>query len=250
MKQIDKSIKKRLTRKMCDENGATLLFALLFFVVCAVAGSITISSAYGVTSSLIEMRDNDAEYYAVSSAAKYLIDTLTESEFEITDVKTEKYTVGKASLPERIEYTNGDIHQIGENTGNSFILTKLKDCFSVYLSLSNAQRWASDVNFKYMGTAIDESIIYNINVEDVEDLQVCMFFHMNDNGGVSMTIYKENGEYALQINCAATIRTSEKSEYIDEEDGSRYYATTKKASITYDKNTMTIQRTHVPDGGE
>ena len=255
MKRIgQKKHENIVSKKLRSNDGATLLFALLFFVVCAVAGSIAMSSASGFTGSLVNVRDTDAEYYAVSSAAKYLIDALAGSEFTIADKKTETYESGNASVPKNpIIYTNGELKQTpseGEDSGDSLVLNKLKKCFKSYTDKTGGDRWTSSANFKYSGVAVDDDTTYTINVGSIDDLRTNLKLKMNENGGISMVVFMPDGKYALQIDFEATLRTSEKTEYIDNDDGTRSFITTKTSSITYDKSNMTVQRTFVSEDGD
>ena len=260
MKRIgQKKHENIVSKKLRSNDGATLLFALLFFVVCAVAGSIAMSSASGFTGSLVNVRDTDAEYYAVSSAAKYLIDALAGSEFTIADKKTETYKSGNESEPTStydaptITYKDGELKQTpseGEESGDSLVLNKLKECFKSYLDKTGGDRWASSANFKYSGVAVNDDTTYTINVGSIDDLRTNLKLKMNENGGISMVVFMPDGKYALQIDFEATLRTSEETEYKDNGDDTRSYETTKTSSITYDKSNMTVQRTFVSEDGD
>ena len=64
-------------RKLKSENGASLSFALLLFLVCAVVGSVILTSGTAASGRLSRLRDMDARYYSVNSAA-YLIRDLMD----------------------------------------------------------------------------------------------------------------------------------------------------------------------------
>ena len=59
-------------RKLQSENGASLSFALLLFLVCAVVGSVILTSGTVASGRLSRLREMDKRYYSVNSAA-YLI---------------------------------------------------------------------------------------------------------------------------------------------------------------------------------
>ena len=66
-------------RKLKSENGASLSFALLLFLVCAVVGSVILTSGTAASGRLSRLRDMDARYYSVNSAA-YLIRDLMDGQ--------------------------------------------------------------------------------------------------------------------------------------------------------------------------
>ena len=51
-------------RKLKSENGASLSFALLLFLVCAVVGSVILTSGTAASGRLSRLRDMDARYYS------------------------------------------------------------------------------------------------------------------------------------------------------------------------------------------
>ena len=66
----------KVLRKLQSNNGATLMLALLFFIVCAVTGSMILTSASAASGRLKGMNKQDQNYYAVSSAVTFLEKTL------------------------------------------------------------------------------------------------------------------------------------------------------------------------------
>lgn len=76
--------RKTAIKKLQNENGATLMLALLFFIMCAVAGSIILASATGAagraagtssdsTQSVTQRKENIQDYYTLTSAADFLV---------------------------------------------------------------------------------------------------------------------------------------------------------------------------------
>ncbi|MBP3804471.1 MAG: hypothetical protein J6I76_11350, partial [Oribacterium sp.] len=62
----------KVLRKLQSNNGATLMLALLFFIVCAVTGSMILTSA-GVSAGRLEnMKRRDQNYFAVRSAVNMM----------------------------------------------------------------------------------------------------------------------------------------------------------------------------------
>ncbi|SFG29928.1 hypothetical protein [Oribacterium sp. WCC10] len=72
-------------KKLKSNNGATLMLALLFFIVCAVTGSMILLSATVATGGLDGMRERDQNFYAVRSAAKFVEERLKKESIEVTE---------------------------------------------------------------------------------------------------------------------------------------------------------------------
>ena len=69
---------KAISSKLKSESGASISFALLLFLVCAVVSSIVIVAGTTVSGRLSQMAEMDQRYYAVTSAARLLIDLIDE----------------------------------------------------------------------------------------------------------------------------------------------------------------------------
>ena len=69
---------RRVTRKLKSESGVTLVLALVFFLICAVIGSVVIAAATSASGRMAGLVEQQQSYYTVSSAAEYFRD-VTES---------------------------------------------------------------------------------------------------------------------------------------------------------------------------
>lgn len=63
---------KRITEKLQSESGATLMMALLFFVLSTVCGSVILAAATVGSGRLARVKAEDHDHYAVLSAAELL----------------------------------------------------------------------------------------------------------------------------------------------------------------------------------
>jgi hypothetical protein len=75
-------------KKLRSDKGASLTFALLAFLVCAVISAVLLASASAAAGRVSGLAASDQRYYAVTSAAQLFCDTLNEQEFTIERVKT------------------------------------------------------------------------------------------------------------------------------------------------------------------
>ena len=100
---------RKVLRKLQSNKGATLMMALLFFVVCAVTGSMILVSATAASGRLEGMTEQDQNYYAVRSAVGFFEKTLCSEDTYIQ--ATDKLEIKEGTKPDpndpekEIEYT-------------------------------------------------------------------------------------------------------------------------------------------------
>ena len=75
---------RALRQKASSERGASITFALLLFLVCAVISSIVIVAATAVGGRASRMAEMDQRYYAVNSAAELVRDVLEAPTVTVT----------------------------------------------------------------------------------------------------------------------------------------------------------------------
>lgn len=68
--------KKPLQRKLHTTSGATILLALLFFLLCAVAGSVVLAAGSAASGRIAGLTDRQQTYYSVTSAARLVRDEI------------------------------------------------------------------------------------------------------------------------------------------------------------------------------
>lgn len=71
-----------IRKKLRSQDGATLILALLFFVVCAAIGSVVLTAASVSAGRLKNIQSGDQHRYAVRSARSVLEKELTEGSFK------------------------------------------------------------------------------------------------------------------------------------------------------------------------
>ncbi len=104
---------KKILNKLKSNNGSTLIIALLFFAVCAVTGSMILVSASAASGRLKGMQKQDQNYYAVSSAVRFLEKTLCDdihiTAKETLEITTETETeTNENGEEEEVEVTTYD----------------------------------------------------------------------------------------------------------------------------------------------
>ena len=107
---------QKLKQKLKSQTGASITFALLLFLVCAVVGSVVLTAGTAAAGRLSELAESDQRYYSVTSAAQ-LLRTMVERE-TVTIVKTDKSTDASAgsSSPDMSEDTAYPVYTINGDT--------------------------------------------------------------------------------------------------------------------------------------
>lgn len=73
-----------IKKKIQSERGASITFALLLFLVCAVVGSAVLAAGSAAAGRMSKIAENDQRYYSVNSAARLLIDLVEGDEVKVT----------------------------------------------------------------------------------------------------------------------------------------------------------------------
>ena len=94
-----------LRDKLSSESGATLILALVFFLLCAVAGSVILVAGSGAAGRLADVKDDQQAYYSVTSAARLMKAEIAKQEYAVNTVtgavsKTGKYDASKKAALE------------------------------------------------------------------------------------------------------------------------------------------------------
>ena len=86
-------MKNIAVRKIRNNDGASLTFALLLFLVCSVIGTIVLTAATVASGRLADKAETDKRYYRVVSVAEFLRDELDEKKIVITRTKNEDNSI-------------------------------------------------------------------------------------------------------------------------------------------------------------
>lgn len=73
----------RIKKKLRSQTGASLTFALLLFLVCAVVGSAVLVAGTAASGRMSKIAESDQRYYSVNSAARLLIELLEKDEIRV-----------------------------------------------------------------------------------------------------------------------------------------------------------------------
>ena len=77
-----------IKKKLRSQRGASLTFALLIFLVCAVVGSVVLAAGTASSGRMSQIAEMDQRYYSVNSAARLLTELIDGK--SVTIVRTEQ----------------------------------------------------------------------------------------------------------------------------------------------------------------
>lgn len=100
---------RAIQKKIQSQRGASITFALLLFLVCAVLSSVVIVAATTASGRMSRLAETDQRYYAVTSAAELLRDVMKEKTVSIVKVTKSYSTVTyRDGVPEEtVQNQNG-----------------------------------------------------------------------------------------------------------------------------------------------
>ena len=98
----ERDIMKKIKMKLRSQSGASITFALLLFLVCAVLSSVIIVASTASAGRMSGIAEMDQRYYSVSSASELLKDLLNEKMVAIVTVTT---TTTKTPIVDDIQQT-------------------------------------------------------------------------------------------------------------------------------------------------
>ena len=115
-----------IKNKIRSRRGASLTFALLLFLVCAVIGSIVLAAGFAASGRLAGLAESEKRYYAVNSAAELIVDQLCGSGNKVT-VGIEKDAGSyRYELPESSAMSS----KIAQDLAKYLVFGKVKDLSS------------------------------------------------------------------------------------------------------------------------
>jgi|GEM_PF-6507251 len=81
----------KLRQKLTDAGGATLMLALLVFIMCAVVASVIMAASTASAGRMTDIAEVNQREYAVLSAAKMVKEEIENQEFEVSAVRSNTF---------------------------------------------------------------------------------------------------------------------------------------------------------------
>lgn len=79
----------RVHAKLKSNTGASLLIALIFFLLCAVCGAVVLTAGTASSGRIAGLAESEQDYYSVTSAAQVIKAELKELKFQVETEETE-----------------------------------------------------------------------------------------------------------------------------------------------------------------
>ena len=187
-----------IRNKLRSRRGASLTFALLLFLVCAVVGSVVLTAGTAASGRMSQIAEMDQRYYSVNSAARLLIDMM-----EKADVRVEKTVMTDDSAADSYKY----FEKIGDTETEVSITSGFTS-----IAMEAAYRIANDKNISDVITFTLEPSIENGN------LKVAVRETLVPDGGILFELEnadEESDHYVIHVRLAA--KKQEKHELITDE---------------------------------
>ena len=146
-----------IKRKLRSRRGASITFALLLFLVCAVLSSVIIVAASTASGRMSNLAETDRRYYAVTSAAELMKDLLKEP---VSIVKQTETTIVQEKTEIREDKETRKIIPTGEVDENGQPLTEE--------TVSTETTWTSQASSPVKTTAEKEYLL----LKEAKDIQV------------------------------------------------------------------------------
>lgn len=108
---------RAIRKKMQSQRGASITFALLLFLVCAVLSAVIVVASTTAAGRMSRLPETDQRYFAVTSAAELLKDMIEGQKVSVVNKRVTDYTV---------PFVNGTE---GEPTMTNL---PIEDCYLIY----------------------------------------------------------------------------------------------------------------------
>lgn len=157
-----------IKRKLRSDKGASITFALLIFLVCAVISSVVLVAATASSGRISNQAETDQRYYSVTSAAELLKELIGGSKASVKEVETSFFTttygVDSSMITQSDSYEKEDYptrYYIVEN-GNETLLTDATGPES----MTTFQQYAAFMFYKNTDAAADKSFLLTTDITE------------------------------------------------------------------------------------
>ena len=244
----------RIKHKLCSRSGASISFALLLFLVCAVLCSVILAAATAAAGRMAKIAETDQRYYAVTSAAELMKDIINNKTVTVvkvtTSTKTTTYTNGVAGTPFQNEGSSSSVYLVPDKTGNEVTSADCVDgniindstVFST-IPADAAYKYYSDItptstNPRFTLESSDE-LKSALGVGNSDPLAVSIKEELDENGNITLTLYNTSGSpFTQKMVFTATVSTGSST---TTSDGAPSPPTVSGSNTTYTVETTTTE---------
>ena len=171
---------KRIREKLSNNRGASLIFALLVFLLCAFAGAAALTAAASNAGRFTHAEHDQQNYLSVASAAELLREELEAPQLECTLVYKETYSWdnqgGEPTYSYELGTTSCKWSEDGEETDAELLLKTLMEayCREVFEATIVPSEWyenMQDQNPEFMIPVLDDAYERTLTVEASEEAE-------------------------------------------------------------------------------
>ena len=178
----------KLKQKLKSQTGASITFALLLFLVCAVVGSAVLVAGTAAAGRMSKIAETDQRYYAVNSAASLLIKQIDGTDNTTTIVKQVDTPPGEStgttyyyldSSGNLEPYDPASIDNVALLLAYQLALSDSSSPLDIELDLKTTITGESSsskppLDVKILGTADNEQMTLTITSQDSDTLQFAL----------------------------------------------------------------------------
>lgn len=207
---------KRAAEKLKSSRGASLMLALLAFLICAVLGSVVLTAGTASAGRFAELGEMEQRYYAVTSAAELLRDKLCDTSgsaitWSRTTVKTTvtPFTLdadGNMTLGTPATTTNNPTYNPDPLPVAATLSGMLAEYYLFSGATTNDARWASltrDYSTPLPSPPSIPNMTLTVSTDTDGDLTVNIEPTLNPDGSLTLKINNEknkaNYQYTLKM---------------------------------------------------
>lgn len=225
-----------MSAKIRSNRGASLIFALLLFLVCTVIGSVVLAAGTASAGRMSKLGESDQRYYSVTSAAQLLAKELTDKEIRIVrtcqETNTTEYELEndkltpKAGFPEKTYAYETTLYRRNTTDTGEYIFESVKkvtDTDQPFYSTTDERSFLSERAVNYLfgsqncnkDTAMGLSFSSSENEEsgtftmehsnNNEILKITGKYNVEKDGTIILTLWYKNPEEVVSQNFSLVI---------------------------------------------
>ena len=245
-------------KRLKSENGASLVAALLFFVLCGVAASMILAAASASAGKMQQVPVTDQKRFAVESGAAFLRDELSDSKtaVKITDVRVVDSREEEPDYSEEYVYTGGETLDDDSILGSCIkqVYTSLAEEDGQNGSFSeqegNAQNGSSpetaeqDFTFSVQLTQTDGT---QTSIKDLDQLQTAAHLTMDPQYNITVDISDtQTGDDHPENRCERKLTVAAKVHVDEMEEEEEHEETNENGDVISEWTITTTTRIRIP----
>ena len=188
-----------LKNKLRSQEGASITFALILFLVCAILCSVLLTAATIASGRMSNTAELDQRYYSVTSAAELLKDMIDGKTVSVVEVKTETGIVTYDRSGNRTESMDGSpetkLYLVDKSASEIIPETDLVEANA--LSEASANTILKNIAYnKNKGSELNKSItlsssFYGSAGYDYDALEVSIQEGLDNNGNLKLELFNK-----------------------------------------------------------